>query len=716
MFSQVIKRSFLNSYVALLVFLSVVGISYLFVTEVDLTPQVKSDFFFSESSKIYQDDMKIYRKFLVGDSILLTLPTSDITKPSYLKYVSRLTQRLTAIKGVGSVQSMTHGPESITAALQNPMWVRYIDTKSKKNSLIIVWIDLKLVKKIVPEIKKIISEKEFSNREVYISGIPFIIEEIRRMLSQDMKTFMLGTVVVSSVVLLFIFLSFFVTIGAIFSALTAATLTLVIQHFLGVPVGILTANLGAIVYVLTISHIVFLTSNWRNNKHDDRKERLASTIATTLPASFWAMATTVFGFGSLIFVEAKPLQQLGMGGSVGTLAAFISAYLTYPLFLYFSKKGKQRKKDTAPRFFLPLHWILGLPLAAIILIGAGWLGYNKVVKLDTDPSLLTYFKDSQGVYKGIQTVDRYGGSNPINFVVSDREGRKLKNDKNFKKLMDLQKDLESHPSVGSVLSLATLMAESQTNWIARLLPWGTVLSVLSRGEYGRVARGFVTKDYSQALFIIRMKETSRQQDRYKIVNQLMAKPKKHNLRLDLVGGSYYLQSELSRKIRSSMQTGVIALIALFGVIIFLISLSVFTTIYACFTIAGITSIFLGTLGWYQIPVDIISSPAINIILGLAVDGMIHMILAARRESRNDDALLSYQGWVYGIKSQGRAIVISGLVIASGFSVFYLSQFPPSQRFGLGIVFGSLLAMLLTLLVFPHLALIGKRKSNKYEAV
>ena len=707
MIRQLIKRNLLNSYMAIFVFLGLIGLSYVFLTKVNLTPQVESDFFFSEDSQIYKNDVRIYKKFLVGDSILLTIPNKDITTPAYLQFIERLSQRLKKVKGVNSVQSMTHGPEDIKAALQNPMWRRYIDTKSRKNSLIICWIDIDNVATIVPEIKSIIRQKEFSIRNVYISGIPYIIEEIRRMLSEDMKTFMVGAVAISSVVLLCIFLSFLVTLGAMVAALSAAVLTLTVQHFLGVPVGILTANLGAIVYVLTISHIVFLTSNWRQDRHEEKKLRLASTITTTLPASFWAMATTVFGFGSLIFVEAKPLQQLGMGGSLGTLAAFLGAYLVYPIFLYFSKSGKKKSEDKKSKFPLPLPLGFAVPLALIIVSGAGFLIYKGLPTLNTDPSLLTYFKESQDVYKGIRTVDRYGGSNPLNFVVSDKEGNKLKNEKNFQKMMDLQKDLESHPAVGSVLSLATLMAESQTNWLARLLPWGTVLNVLSRSEYDKVARGFVTEDKAQALYIIRMKETGRKLDRYKIVNHLMAKPRKHNLRLDLVGGSYYLQSELARKIRNSMKTGVAALVGLFAVIIFLISLSFITTFNAALTIAATTSLFLGTLGWFKIPVDIISSPAVNIILGLAVDGMIHMILAAKRASK--DSRMDKASWKAGVKSQGPAIMISGFVIASGFSVFYLSSFPPSQRFGLGIVFGSIVAMLLTLLVFPHLCLLFKRK-------
>ncbi len=712
MIRQLLKRLFINPFVALLILGMVGGVFYLFFEEVDLTPQMTSSFFFSKESKIYKDDALIYKKFLVGDSVILTLPSPDITTPHYLRLIELLSNDLQKVKGVKSVQSITHGPPDITAAMQNPMWVRFIDTKTKKNSLIICFIDDKQVTQVVNAIKKIVHKKPYRSERIYISGIPYIIEEIRQMLSHDMKQFIMGATLVSSAVVFLIFFSFVVTIGAMAAALTAAALTLLIQHYLGIPVGILTANLGAIVYVLTTSHIVFLTSNWRQDRHENRKLRLASTIATTLPASFWAAATTVFGFASLIFVEAKPLQQLGIGGTIGTIASLLMAYLLFPIFLRFSKLGKKRKDEEKPKFFLPWPLPFGLLVATVLVAGSGylfWVGYKKGI--NTDPSLLTYFKEKQDIYKGIKEVDRYGGSNPLNFVISDRKGNKLKSSDVYKRMMALQKDLESHPAVGSVLSLPVLMAETQENWIARLLPWGSVLSILSRREYDKVARGFITEDSDQALYLIRMRETGRTLNRKDIVNQLMAKPRKHDFRLDIVGGSYYMQGELAYKIRESMKQGISALVVLFLVIIFLLSLSPFITFFGGLSIVAAASAFIGAIGYFGVPVDIISSPSVNIVLGLAVDGLIHIILAARRLSEAKGHRTDGDGWVWAVKSQGPAVLISSLVIAAGFSVFYLSNFPPSQRFGLEIVFGTLLAMIMTLLVFPHLNLLFRKKDK-----
>src|SRR5690606_18400459 len=155
------------------------------------------------------------------------------------------------------------------------------------------------------------------------------------------------------------------------------------------------------------------------DNYGNKNRRISSTIVTTFPASFWSMLTTVFGFCSLIFVEAKPMQQLGISGTIGTLAAFALAYILYPIFLRFSKTGKKKDQNKKPRFPIPFHLAFGLPLALLLIAGSayvGWLGYKSI---NFDPSLLTYFKESQPVYQGILSVDQHGGCNPINFVVSD---------------------------------------------------------------------------------------------------------------------------------------------------------------------------------------------------------------------------------------------------------------------------------------------------------
>ena len=52
--------------------------------------------------------------------------------------------------------------------------------------------------------------------------------------------------------------------------------------------------------------------------------------------------------------------------------------------------------------------------------------------------------------------------------------------------------------------------------------------------------------------------------------------------------------------------------------------------------------------------------------------------------------------------QWRGIVYSDVIIAAGFAIFVLSNFPPTQRFGLVVLTGCIIDILANLFVLPLL--------------
>src|SRR5207245_2143246 len=91
-----------------------------------------------------------------------------------------------------------------------------------------------------------------------------------------------------------------------------------------------------IVFVIALSHLVYMTFNWQTLAGQTRQtaDHLAAEARRmTFPASFWSMVCASLGFGSLLFVQAKPLRELGFGGVLGTAVAFLCAYGMYPSYL-----------------------------------------------------------------------------------------------------------------------------------------------------------------------------------------------------------------------------------------------------------------------------------------------------------------------------------------------------------------------------------------------
>ena len=110
------------------------------------------------------------------------------------------------------------------------------------------------------------------------------------------------------------------------------------------------------------------------------------------------------------------------------------------------------------------------------------------------------------------------------------------------------------------------------------------------------------------------------------------------------------------------------------------------------------------VGLLRMSLDIISAPAANVALPLGFDEMIHLSYTVRRlRSRSQG---TWAVWKDALTHLWKPIFASMLIVASGFSLFLLSAFPPTQRLGVLVCAGAILTDLVVLLVLP--AIIGWR--------
>jgi hypothetical protein len=70
--------------------------------------------------------------------------------------------------------------------------------------------------------------------------------------------------------------------------------------------------------------------------------------------------------------------------------------------------------------------------------------------------------------------------------------------------------------------------------------------------------------------------------------------------------------------------------------------------------------------------------------------------------RNGTGKKGWDAWVFAREEQWRGIVYSDVIIAAGFAIFMLSDFPPTRRFGLVVFAGCIIDTLGNLFVLPLL--------------
>src|SRR4051812_1665861 len=671
---------------------------------VDLKPVVDENFFFSSSDPQFRQSKKVEQHFPSTPQLILAVSAPDISSPRYLEKIQRLTREIDSVEGVTSVKSLTAGPKTFQDAVASPFWSRLLLPKNHKASNLIVFIGKVDPEKLIKQIEKI--DAEFDNKDfrIHLAGSPYVVEMIRRNLTHDLWYFSVTAVILFGLTMALLFRSLRVFTGMLAVCTSAVLLTLLLQSMLGHKIGVLTVNLGTIIFVITLSHLVYLTFNWQTlaeQKHrigKDSPNLALEAVRMTFPPSFWSMVCAGLGFGSLLIVQAKPLRELGFSGVLGTVVALICAYVMYPPFLRWAVPHESKIiEQEPPRSFWSRRfgWV---SLIVILVTAAMSFGLTRI---NTDPSLLDYFKPGTELRDGLEYVDHSGGSNPLTLVVSASDGSKLNTDAAYQKMWSLHGALENYKDVGTVISLPTLLAEGDRAPFSFLISYEKMMEMMEKPKYARVAKAFVTEDRSETMFLIRMIESRRDKLRLDVVDDLRGIVKKHGFKPVLVGGVYYLQGRLAQLVASSLVTGLFWLNLLFIVIALIVVRSIRGAVAMIVSLTLVPLCMLGGIGWLRVPMDVISAPATNVCIGIAIDSMIHLVFGVRRAER--DGKKNWDTWVEARKEQWRGIVYSDVIIAAGFAIFVLSDFPPTQRFGLVVLVGLIVDIAANLFVLPLLA-------------
>ena len=469
---------------------------------ISLQPEVTDDFFFSSEDPQFQSEKLISQLFVRNDSQIIISATGNIQSRKYQDKIWDLTVSLLQTEGITGIKSLTHGPKDFNDALKSPLWKRLIISDDKKSTNLILFLDESYSEDAIPQIEKIIAEFSSGDFKLSAAGVPYVVELIRRSLLQDLKVFSTVALFVFGLIIFTIFRSKGVFVGTLIACLNACMLTFILSNLMDIPIGILTANLGTIICILTLSHIIFLTYNWKKacTAATPGTSPVDEALRLTFPPSFWSMFTTLLGFISLLFVEAKPLRDLGASGAIGTLMAICAAYAIFPAFLRMASpvKQKSRAQDkvkseawqaSAYRFLdqKKKSVILIILIICILALPGLWM-------IDSDPSLLAYFSKKSEIGRGFGYIDRNGGSSPLIIVVRSQSGDKLISQKTYQELWRLQEILEQHRSVGSVISLPVLLAQAKKNplgFVLSYISWNHLIKILEQPEHEAIAKSFI---------------------------------------------------------------------------------------------------------------------------------------------------------------------------------------------------------------------------------
>ena len=571
---------------------------------------------------------------------------------------------------------------------------------------------------------------------LYLGGPAMITSDMMEYIKSDLVVFGIGVASVFAIMLYLFFGNIWFIILPISNAFLTTFVTAGFLGYMDWKISVVSSNFIALLLILTISLTVhvLVKVNELIKDYSDRRSALIESVNQMFLPCFFAALTTAVAFLSLLLGDLKPVIEFGKMMAFGISIAFIFTFSFLPSSLSLIKGINSQD-------YLSLHQVTNkilsmsknnkqlIYLSFVLLFSVFIYGTTKLV---VENRFIDYFDEETEIHQGMLEIDKnLGGTATLDIIIQeplDLTSNEIIDDDFFddnlfeddnsdasgywwnvyslEELEAIHDYLDSLPEIGKVLSVASGIK------LARLINDGKDLndlelallrSVLPEDIRETLLYSYINKDDSVVRISTRVNESAENLNRKelleKINHDLITKFNLSEDRFEITG----LAVLYNNMLQSLFQSQIGSLLVVFSVIAFML-LIIFKS-FKIMLIGLIPNIFVassvvGILGLLNIPLDIMTITVAAISVGMAVDNTIHYIYRYKKEMKLNHSIETALHNAH--TTTGRAIFYTASTIATGFSILSLSNFFPTQLFGIFTALAMLIAFISSLSILPNL--------------
>ncbi len=581
--------------------------------------------------------------------------------------------------------------------------------------------------------------------DINLSGIPMIADDLISFVKKDITVFGSGVFIFIIITLWFIFRDIRWVIFPLLSCLLSIAIMVGMLGYLNWKVTVISSNFISIMLILTMEINIHYVERYKQLQAEfpKKKENYLTYLTTTkiFTPILYAVLTTALAFLSLIFCDIKPVIDFGWMMTLGLfISLFVSMILLPYLIIKFKPKASpihQSKDSKIAEIFASIainQRFLVLAFSTIILI----LSIYGMTRLKVENSFINYFDKKTEIYQGMKLIDeKLGGTTPLEIILKFKgvDSKKNKSDDDFfqgsdsneykdsywftnfrvNKIVNVHQYLETLPEIGKVLSFySVLQLGEKINDNKKLGPleMAILYSKLPDDIKKSIVTPYISIENNEARISLRIIDSNPNLNRKELLIKIQKDlEEKLNLNKDefkITGILVIFNNLLQSLFDSQIKTLGITFAGIFILLLILFK-SLSWSIVAAIPNFTAALFILGSLGLFNIPLDMMTITIASISVGIAIDNSIHYIYRFREEFKINK---NYKKTIEIChKSVGKAIVNASLTIVFGFSILIFSNFIPSIYFGIFTGLAMLTAMTLVLTLMPQLIAIIKPFKN-----
>jgi predicted RND superfamily exporter protein len=513
---------------------------------------------------------------------------------------------------------------------------------------------------------------------------------------------------------------------ALLPVLAVAAVTAAVQGvgaIAGVPLTSLLSALPPLLVVIAVAASIHLLAAVVRQQERDPVARLLAAVRDVGPGCFWAAATTLVGFASFLWSDLASFRHFGALASIGVLLTYVTNFTLLPALLCLRlRRGEPRPRAHAlpdeilaavrgtvgryPRFVL----IACIGVFALLASGVPRLHYASDFGFGEQSFVVRSLRVIEANFRKPMTTE---------IVISLPPGLRAWDAPALELCARIEALLRAESSTGDVHGFRTLLEDAfhadrgrahrspaeLAGAAAGLIPlvaaspqaqryWSEPVDDTS-GDRVRISvdRAWLD-DAAQSPYVARTREALAAFEREAPAGT----------RIELEGGLVLADRFVSQLRDTQWRSFLSAFGMVAATLVFLLRGTGALVPWSILANALPVIALVGLMGWSGIGVDPANSMVGAILIGIGVDDTIHLTLRYAEARRGGaDVRGSLDVALHGA---GEPVLVSGVVLALGFSVLLFSQWGGLVGFGLLASLGIGLLLAGDLLLLPAALLSG----------
>ena len=598
--------------------------------------------------------------------------------------------------------------------------------------------------------------------DLRMSGLPLIRTILSDRIKNEMRYFLIGSVLLSALILLV----FFRSVSAMLLSLAVVGIGVIwsvgFLQLMGYTLSILTALIPPLIVVIGIPNCIYFLNKFHTSYKEtgNKRQAMIDMIGKMGVVTLFCNITAAIGFAVFGLTRSAILKEFGIVAGTNILALFFISLFLIPAVLSLLPAPKQRHMQYLhnPRLHRWLgrlekwslnHRRLIYAVTAVVLV----VSVIGILRLKSVGYIVDDVPKEDQVYTDLRFFEQnFGGVMPLEIVVDTRRKYGVtRNLQNLVKIDSLVQYLDSRPYIGKPLTLteglkfakqaffegdSTFYAIPGDNDLLALRPYlstnndSAANSGASSGKgFTRLVSSFMDKDRQQARISVTMQDVgseklpfildSIQQRAEEIFNRdsiealtASAAEKAENkddslwgkrkFDIELTGGSVTFL-EGTRFIINGLKESIFWAFLL----ITLCMLYLFRSfrILLCSLIPNLIPLIItaGVMGWTGVPLKPSTVLVFSVALGIAIDITIRFLVNYKQQLKGSEMNIQ-QTVIETIHSTGLSIIYTSIVLIAGFVIFCFSGFGGTQALGWLTSLTLVTATVANLVLLPALLL------------